>query len=407
MSFVPVQSLSDPPAAAGRRFALFAYGFRPFFLLCGLYAVLALAVWLTVLTGLLPYAGPWDPLRWHMHEMLFGFAGAAIGGFMLTAVPNWTGERGYSGRPLLLVFAVFLAGRLALNPAAPLPPLAAALADLAFVPALMLTVLPSLLRSGNRRNYPFLAMLGLLFTGNLLCHLDGLWPALDSWQAGIRLTIDIILIMVVMVGGRIVPSFTSSSLRRLGRAVEIAPRPRLERAAMLALVLMLAADQALPDSLVAGALAAVAAGLTLARLAGWYGWRTRGQPILAILHLGYLWVPVGLALKALSLLAAIPFAAAWVHALTLGAFGTMILAVMSRAALGHTGRDIVAAPATVLAYGLVTLAALARVFLTGLGDWAYQPALMLAGFGWLAAFTLFTLVYAPILVGPRADGRPG
>ncbi|HYC02583.1 MAG TPA: NnrS family protein [Azospirillaceae bacterium] len=402
MAFIPLEEAAARRTPPAGRFALFAYGFRPFFLLCGLYGAAALSLWLFVLLRGAPFEGPWGPVRWHMHEMLFGFAGAAIGGFLLTAVPSWTGGRGHSGRPLMLLTALWLAGRLAVNPLAPLPPLAAAALDLAFFPALAATVLPSLLRSGNRRNYPFLGMLALLTGGNMLCHLETAFPG--TWEHGVALTVDTILLMVVMVGGRIVPAFTGNALRRVGVMAELAPRPWLERAALGSVLLMLVADQAAPESALAGAASLLAAGVTLARLAGWQGWRTLGQPILAVLHLGYAWIPVGLALKAAWLLASMPIAAAWQHAITLGAFGTMILAVMSRAALGHTGRDIVASPLTVAAYALLTVAVVARVFGTAV---AYHPALVVAGFGWIAAFALFTVTYAPILARPRADGRPG
>ena len=408
MSFIPLSEAPSPrPAAApARRVALFDYGFRPFFLLSGLQAVLALAVWLAILLYGLPVAGSWDTVQWHMHEMLFGFVAAAVGGFLLTAVPNWTGGRGYAGRPLVLLTSVWLLGRVAVNPIFPFPPLLAAAADLAFFPALAATLLPSLVRSGNRRNYPFPAMLGGLFLANLLCHLDGNLAEAGTWRAGILLAVDMVLLMVVMIGGRIVPSFTSSAMKRVGRPVEIAPRPWLERAALATLLAMAVADQATPDGALAGITAAAAAAVTLARLAGWHGWRTLSQPILAILHVGYAWVPVGLALKAAWLLAGAGFAAHWMHAFTLGAFATMILAVMSRASLGHTGRDVVASWPTAAAYVLLTAAALARVFLAGFGA-AYHPALMIAGLGWIGAFGLFVLVYAPILVRPRADGRPG
>lgn len=404
MSFIPVAE-ARRAAPAYRGLALFAYGFRPFFLLCGVQAVLALALWLAVLGGAFDYAGPWDGARWHMHEMLFGFVGAAIAGFLLTAVPNWTGGRGYAGRPLVGLVLLWLAGRLALNPVAPLHPVPAALIDLAFFPALALTLLPSLVRSGNRRNYPFLGLLGLLSLGNLLCHLDG--AGWGTWDAGILLVVDTVLLMLVMVGGRIVPSFTSSALKRAGTPVEITPRPWLERAALASLLAMLAADQADPGGFAAGAAAGLAAVVTAARLAGWQGWRTLAQPILAVLHLGYLWVPVGLALKALWLLGGFHVAAAWLHALTLGAFGTMVLAVMGRVALGHTGREVVGAPATEAAYLLLTLAVLARVAVPALPNGLYGPALVLAGLGWIGAFALFTWVYAPILAQARADGRPG
>lgn len=387
------------------RLALFAYGFRPFFLAAGLQAVVGLTLWLMVLhTGRWP-DGLGSPAAWHGHEMLFGFAGAAIAGFLLTAVPNWTGERGYAGGRLAALTGLWLAGRVALNPVAPLPALPGALIDVAFFPALCALILPSIIKARNRRNYVMVLLLAALTLANGLYHADRLDWLPGLWERGRMLGIDMVLLMVALIGGRIVPSFTLSALKRLGRTVEMPPFGRPDQVALGALGLLALADMAQPDGVLPG-VAALLAGMAQAwRLSRWHGGKTLDQPILWVLHLAYAWIPVGLLLKAAWLLAGVDIGQGWIHAITAGAFATMILAVMSRAALGHTGRDIVAAKPTVAAYLLLTAAAAVRVLAPALPD--LRLAYSIAGSLWLASFLLFIVVYAPILVMRRADGRPG
>jgi uncharacterized protein involved in response to NO len=214
------------------------------------------------------------------------------------------------------------------------------------------------------------------------------------------------LLLVGLIGGRVVPSFTLNALRRAGTPVEIATLPWLDRAAMLSLAAVVAIDLAAPDGQLAGLAAALAAVLVAGRLSRWHGLRTLDTPLLWVLHLGYALVAVALALKASFLLGRVGFAAAWLHMQLAGALGMMIVAVMSRATLGHTGRDLVAAPATAAAYAALLLAALARVFGTALSD---DPMLgyAVAAVLWVAAFGLFLAVHAPMLVLPRTDGKPG
>ncbi|ACJ01319.1 NnrS family protein [Rhodospirillum centenum] len=398
-------SAADTLPLPGRRgLALFAAGFRPFFLGAGLYAVASVATWLAVMAGAVPWM-PADPVAWHRHEMLYGFVAAAIAGFLLTAVPNWTGARGHGGPPLAALAALWLAGRVAMSPFLPVPPLAAALIDTAFLPALAALVLPSIVRAGNRRNYVFIGMLALLTVGCALFHAERLGLLAGAGDAGKRLALGIVLLMVALIGGRIVPSFTSSALRRDGSAVEIAQRPWLDRAALGLLVLLIPVGLLAPDSRLEGAVAAAAAGAHALRLSGWHGLRTLNQPILWVLHLGYAWVPAGLLLQAAWLLGGLEIGAAWAHAVTIGAFSTMILAVMSRASLGHTGRALVVARPVTAAYLLITLAALSRLAAPLLPD--PQTAFALSGLCWTAAFVLYCIVYAPILLLARADGRPG
>ncbi len=383
---------------------LFHYGFRPFFLLSGLAACGLLAAWLGVLlTGEWP-DGPMGASGWHAHEMLFGMIAAAIAGFLLTAVPSWTGTRAASGWPLIGLSGLWLAGRVALFPWTGAPPLLAALLDLAFFPALAVVLAGPLMRAGKARNSAFLLLLALLFTANLLIHLEWLEWVEDGVDLGLTLGLGVVLMMVTVIGGRILPAFTRNGLGRNGG--DVASWPWVERATLGLTVALIPAGMFDADGGAFGGLALAAALAHALRLVGWRGWRAWRQPILWALHLGYLWIPVALLLKALHALAGIP-AAAGVHALTIGAFATLILAVMTRAALGHTGRRVVAAPLTVMAYALLTLAAVARTASPLLPvDWVW-PSLQGAGLAWLAAFALYLLAYAPILLAPRVDGQPG
>ena len=389
------------------RFAPLAQGFRPFFLLAGLWALLGVALWACALAGVPVLDGPLPLVRWHGHEMLTGFVGAAMVGFLLTAVPNWTGRRGHAGAPLALLLMVVLAGRLALLPGSPLSISVAAAIALAGLPMLLLLLLPSLVKAGQPRLFGPPLIVLLFWSGDLLM-LGGAagWWAADTWRLGQLLAANAALALVGLIGGRIIPSFTLNALRKTGRPAEPKPLPGVDRGAVLSLLGVLLTDLVLPDSMVAGAVAALAAVLVGLRLSRWHGLRTLRQPIVWVLHLAYAFVPLSLATKAVFLLSGAQWAMNWLHLQGAGALALMIVAVMTRAALGHTGRDLVAAPATVAAYVLIALAALMRGFgppLTG----GALASLMVAGALWVAAFLLYLVVYVPVLVLARPDGKPG
>jgi uncharacterized protein involved in response to NO len=385
--------------------ALFSYGFRPFFLLAGVQAVYVMAVWLAVLHG----AG-WDmawlaPVQWHSHEMIFGFVAAALAGFLLTAVASWTGQRGFAGPPLMILAAVWLGGRIAMAPGVGVPQPLAAIVDLAFLPMVALAVTPSLVRARNLRNFPLIFFLLLLFSANLLFHLPDL--ATELGIRGTTLALDTILLMVVLVGGRVVPAFTGNALRSRNSEARVAAIGWVDGAAVAAAAAVLLVDLATPGGRLAGAVALIACPLHAWRLARWRGWLVRDMPIAWVLHVAYAWIPIGLGLKGLWLLWQLPMAAGWLHALTAGAYATMILAVMTRAALGHTGRPLVAAKPIVAVYLLVTLAAVVRVFGPLAAPTMVQSTWTVAGALWIAAFLIHCAVYAPILSRRRIDGRPG
>jgi uncharacterized protein involved in response to NO len=388
------------------RVALFAYGFRPFFLAAGLAAVLVVPAWLVMFAqGSMPL-GALPPQLWHAHELFYGFVCAALAGFLLTAVPSWTGAKGFGGRPLAAVAAAWLLGRLALALANSLPFWMLAVAELSFLPGVALLLAPPLIRSRNR-NTPLLAVIALLWITDAV-FLAGLAQRDAGLASGsLRIAIDLMLVVLTMIGGRIVPSFTANALRRRGEAPEIRSYPWLERSVMALMIAVVLIDLWRPDGVLAGWLAGLVAIAQGARLAGWRSLRTRGEAILWVLHVGYAWLPVGFGLKALWLLAGVGWASHWLHALTMGAFGTMIMAVMTRAALGHTGRELKIGRGIAAAYLLLTLAVVARVFASGLWPSQYLGILVAAGALWTAAFAIYLVVYAPILMLARADGKPG
>jgi uncharacterized protein involved in response to NO len=393
-------------ASAPPRFALFAYGFRPFFLAAGLSAVLVVPAWLLMFArGTMPLAAL-PPQLWHAHELFYGFVGAALAGFLLTAVPSWTGAKGFAGWPLAAVASAWLLGRLAFAFANALPLWVLAAAELAFLPGVAILLAPPLVRSRNR-NTPLLLVLAALWLTDVV-FIAGLArqdPVLAS--GSLRVAIDLMLIVVTVIGGRIVPSFTANALRRRGEAPEIRNRPWLERGVIALMVAVAVVDLGQPDGALAGWLAALVAIAQGVRLSGWRSLRTRGEAILWVLHLGYAWMPVGFALKALWLLAGVGWAAHWLHALTMGVFGTMILAVMTRAALGHTGRELAVGGAIAAAYVLLAIGVAVRVFAPALSPPHYLWTLLASGSLWTAAFAVYLFVYSPILTLARTDGKPG
>lgn len=387
--------------------ALWATGFRPFFLLAGLHGCTFLLFWIAILVGWL--RGPlWlVPMWWHGHEMLFGFVAAAIAGFLLTAVPVWTATPAPAGATLAALALLWLAGRVAMMATGFLPSVVPPLIDLAFLPALALTLAPRLFRARRARNYGFVPILLALFAANASMHLPALGVAGVRADLGVRLAVDLVMLLLVIIGGRIVPTFTANALRRSGVSAEIRPRRWVELGTVPVLLIFTVADLFAPLSATSGLLALVAGALLSVRLAGWQGLRTWRDPLLWSLHLGYLWVPVGLICLGLSNLTEMVPRASGIHAITAGAFGTMILTVMSRVSLGHTGRELVAPRPIHAAYALITLAALLRTAGPILLPQAQLPTLVASGVCFSAAFAIFLATYAPILLAPRVDGRAG
>jgi uncharacterized protein involved in response to NO len=379
--------------------ALFNLGFRPFYLLAALLAAAALPLWLAQYFALLALASPFAPMVWHAHEMVFGFAVAVIAGFLLTAARNWTGLPTPTHAPLALLAALWVAGRALMLTG---PAWAAAIADVAFLPAVALALWIPLYRSGNRNQF-FVALLLVLAAANVLFHLAHARLLDLAELTPVRAALYLVVVIVTIMGGRVIPSFTRNAIP--------GARSRMVRPLDLSAIALAAAAFAallspLPAAL-AGMLCIGAAALHAARLWTWDPWCTRGSPILWILHLSYAWIPAGLLLLGLHALGVPIPATLGDHALSAGAVGGMIIGMITRTARGHTGLPLRVNRAEVAAYVLVHLAAFARVLWPLASPGTYTWAVSAAGALWSAAFVLYLLVYVPLLTAPRADGRPG
>ena len=386
--------------------ALFSAGFRPFFLVGALWAALAILIWLPAFAGEYQIPTIFPPVIWHVHEMVFGYGAAVVAGFLLTAIPNWTGRMPLQGAPLVILLLLWAVGRLAVLLSARFDAKIAAVLDLAFPSVFACVVAREILAGRNWRNLPMLGALTLLLAGNLLVHLDAVGVAVTA-ELGNRLGVATLLMLISFVGGRIVPSFTRIAKQRPEISAP-ATFDVVDRAVLAIMALALVVWVCAPHSGIAP-WTELAAGLAVGlRLARWCGQATLREPLLWILHLGYGWLAVGFILLAINgLLPLLPPTTA-LHALTAGAIGTMTLAVMTRASLGHTGRPLVAGHGTTAIYVLVTLAALLRL-LAPLGGIHYVLLLAAAGAAWSGAFGLFALLYAHPLALPRVKdgtGRP-
>lgn len=385
---------------------ILSYGFRPFFLLAGLFATAAIPIMLAFDHGGDGAPGAWLLGAWHGHEMIFGYAAAVLAAFLLTAVPNWTGAEATRGRRLGMLVGLWVIGRLAMLLAGHLPPVAVAAADGLFLLAVMATIGPPLLGAEQRRNAVLLVPIGLLFLANLTIHLDAADVLETGAFGGLSAAVHLFALLITVIGGRIVPSFTINALRQTADETGIRDNPVLARLSILGMVLIVVADVIGPVAEIRGALGLAVAAVIGLRMASWGGWRTRRQPILWILHVAYAWLPIGLALEAMSRLTDVLPMSGALHGLTIGAIGTMTLAMMSRVTLGHTGRPLVLPPWMTVSYVAITIAAIARI-VAPLFDGAYELLVMTGTVAWILAFAIFCLRYGPILTGPRADGKPG
>jgi uncharacterized protein involved in response to NO len=393
MSATPVDRLRQRNADLP---ALFSYGFRPFFLGGALTAALAVPLWLAMLaTGLEP-AGPFSALIWHAHEMIFGYLAAVVAGFVLTAVPNWTGRLPVTGWSLIGLFSLWVAGRIA---CVGLPwPVAAAVVDMAFLVTLAGVVWREIAAGRHLGSLPVAALISLLALANLVFHLQAQWPGLAGY--GERMALGGAALLISLIGGRITPSFTRNWLAKAGLSPLPTPFGRFDKVTIALTVAAVALWVGFPEGLVTGVVLALAGALHLVRVARWRGLSARREPIVLIMHLGYFWLAVSLLLMGLAAYdpASLSGTAA-LHALSAGAVGTMTLAVMTRASLGHTGRPIATSAATFTIYVLVTLGAILRVAAPFVGD-LYLATLFAGGMLWSGAFGLFVLAYAPVLLRP-------
>lgn len=387
--------------------SLLAHPFRPFFLAVGVYSALVVLAWVAFLLGGWPLPLGNSPLQWHSHEMLYGLVPAAIAGFVLTAMTNWTGAKPLQGGSLAALVLLWLAGRMAMWFAGWLPGWLVAGVDLAFLLALGIYVAVVLLRYKNHRNLVLVAVLALLFGGNLLMHLGFIGGHTQLLAAGQLLAFDLIIFLMALIAGRITPAFSANWLRRQGRD-SLVPKtiPWLDRLALASIALLVMSDAFAENSVLVGWAALIAATCNGLRLASWAGWRIVGEPLLWILHLAYLWIVVGLALRAAVILGAPLPHTLWQHAIGLGAIATLILGVMTRVALGHTGRALTLPRFGLVIYLAIFMATVVRL-LTASAFLDFRLGITVSALLWVLAFSVFVAIYLPILSSPRADGRPG
>jgi len=390
-------AVSRPRAYHG--WPLLAAGFRPFFLLGSVYAGLAILVWLPVFYGKITLVSAFAPRDWHVHEMLYGYLPAVITGFLFTAIPNWTGRLPIRGTPLLALVLVWIAGRLAVTLSAETGWLTAMLVDASYLALVAAAAAREILAGRNWKNLNVVILVLLLLAGNVSFHLEA--HADGAAEVGIRIGIAVVVLLISLIGGRIIPSFTRNWLVRENPGRLPAPFGRFDMIVVAITALTLLSWIASSASQFTGAALALTGVLHLVRLARWAGDRTFDERLLLILHVGYAFVPLGLLLNAASAFGLVP-PGAGVHAWMAGAAGTMTLAVMSRATLGHTGQPLTASRPTQAIYLAIIVAALARVCAV------IEPAhgeflLSLAALGWAAAFFGFAAAYGPLLAG--ADRR--
>lgn len=387
---------TDQAGAAG--FALWNLGFRPFYLLASLFSAFSVLLWSAQFLGYLPAAYLQGPI-WHGHEMLFGYTTAVIAGFLLTAVRAWTNQPTASGVPLMALAALWISGRmLMMTPFI----MTAALVNAAFPMAVAWAIGIPLFRAWNVRNYFFVGLLVLMGVLVLAVHLalQGYleWPP----RLGLQLALDVVLFIMVVVGGRVIPMFTNNGVP----GTKAARHPLVEKCALGSVLCLFLADLLqLPQTVIAviALLSALAHGV---RLFLWKPWRTLATPLVWILHAAYLWIVVHLVMRGLNALELLAGSYA-IHALTVGAIGGLTLGMMTRTARGHTGRPLIADGVEMILFLLIQLAAVVRVFGGIVSPDLYKASVQLSALLWAGAFGLYALRYWPVLTRPRLDGKPG
>lgn len=377
--------------------AILSYGFRPFFLLGSIYAGAMIPLWLSIFAGNLELPTAFTPRDWHVHEMLFGYVAAILGGFLLTAVPNWTGRLPLQGTPLAVLVSAWLAGRIAVFLSASIGWGVSCAIDATFLVLLASAAARELVAGRKWSNLPVVALVSLFGADNVAFHVEAHVNGGADYST--RFAVALVITLISLIGGRIVPSFTRNWLARQQGGRMPSPFGRLDAVIVAASVFSLVAWIAAPASKVTGAMLLIAGLLHAMRLARWAGDRTVSDRLVFILHLAYAFVPLGYVLSSLAAFGVLPTSAG-IHAWTGGAIGTMTLAVMTRATLGHTGRELRASIGTQCLYAAVVAAALTRICASI--DAAHMQALLTAaGIGWTIAFLGFALVYGPMLCSRR------
>jgi uncharacterized protein involved in response to NO len=378
--------------------AVLSYGFRPLFLLAGVFAVLSIGLWLPEYEGEISIPTTFSPVAWHAHEMLYGYLSATMSGFLLTAIPNWTGRLPFQGRPLAFLVGLWLAGRIAIAMSADIGWVLTMLVDCSFLFAFVAVTAREVLAGSNFKNLKVVALVSVLLIGNLTFHLEA--HRTGNADFGMRIGIAGMVMLVMVIGGRVIPSFTRNWLARQTEGRMPVAFNRFDVAAIGISALALLGWVVSPHAQTTSIPLAAAGLVQLARLARWAGDRTWRDRLVLVLHIAYLFVPVGFLLLAASDIFGIP-PSAGIHAWTVGAMATLTLAVMTRATLGHTGRLLSANRATQFVYGSIVVAALLRIG-AALAVAQSNLLLHLSALAWLLAFAVFAMTYGPMLLQRKA-----
>jgi len=383
-------------------YPLFALGFRAFFALAGLAALILIVFWNAIFNGTLTSEHYYPNNYWHAHEMLLGYAVAVIAGFLLTAVKNWTGKPTLTGDPLASLCLLWLYGRILPFYAGLLPDALIALVDFAFLPALAYQVSKPIIEAKQYRNLFFIGLIMLLALGNVLIHAQMLGLQENTATIGIQLVVATIIILILIIAGRVFPFFTERGIP----GTLIIKNPLLDNASVASAVIVFALQIFGISGTLLALAAIVAVAVNVARLSGWYVQRVMYVPLLWVLYAGYGWIILGFMLTVLSAYSVVLPSLA-LHAFTLGGIGVLTLGMMARVSLGHTGRAMKASNTIAIAFVLINVAALFRVLLPiAMPHW-YENLIYISTLSWLAAFSLFVFVYSPILSSARIDGQDG
>ncbi len=393
--------IDDPDNKNSKGFALFALGFRPFFLLAAFSAPALIFLWLMQLSGKISVPAYYSSVGWHAHEMLFGYAVAVIAGFLLTAAGNWTGKKMINGSQLFILSLVFLSARFAPF-LSDIPNGLIAFLDLSFIPLVAFLLAVPVIRAKQWSNFIFVPLLLTMAAANLMVHLSALGLINSSIVTGSRMMLYLVVLLIVIMGGRVIPFFTERGVNgvitKKWKWIEI-----LSPASVVAVV---AADIILSNKIIIGYLALFTAVVHLIRLAGWYSNKIWSVPLVWILQIAYFWFVIGFMLKSLVIfdLAQSIFS---YHAFTVGGIGIMTLGMMARVSLGHTGREMKLHRWMVLSFILINIAAIVRVILPIFITTSYMQLINIAGWLWITSFVIYIVIYTPMWIQPRVDGRDG
>ena len=384
-----------------RNFSLFALGFRPFFLFSAFFAVLLITLWVLKLSGHLTLSNYYTPTGWHAHEMLFGYTVAVIAGFLLTAAGNWTGVKMINGWKLALLSCVFLLGRVA-----PfideLPHGLIAAIDLSFLPLVAIILSAPILKAKQWSNFVFILILLAMTVANTIVHLSTLKIIDTSIVTGSRAMVYLVVFLIIVMGGRVIPFFTERGVA----GVTTKTWRWIEHLSALSVALLMVSDVILSNQIFTGVIAWFAAIFNLIRVAGWYSNKIWQVPLVWILQVAYVWFVIGFILKGLTLFD-IHLSLYSYHALTVGGIGLMTLGMMARVSIGHTGREMQLNSWMVLSFILLNVAAIVRVILPMLMEEYYMQFLQISGWIWIISFSIYLVIYTPMWIRPRVDGRPG